>query len=358
MVLADGKNTILAYLPKNLTDALTDPVTGPIGAIGELLHASVIINASFHTCLHVPHITGSSPPPASTSLPQRMRSEPDLCLLIKEIQYEASVSCRDGTPRPIGLCEDILKYMRFGKHDSFQDAVSISTLYKIFPRLPVMDQWLTRHLFYPIYTMNDSGAQFLLGKPWKAHDFVIGTEQLKQMGGSLSQLRKVMNQGGSTVGGSTGGCTVIDTQISFPGSKFSPIIEDINNSKNQRKHPDLSIEVANIDQSESELSRLSRLNKMKQNKTSKASILKKVSLSGSDVDNTSSIEVSLGGYDSWRNYDAAQMAQIRDLEVDKVVKAAESLVGKEKSRKRKSADIDVQHDRLMGLIPDALSLSQ
>jgi hypothetical protein len=355
LVLADGKYTILAYLPKNLTDALTDPVNGPIGGIGELLHAFVIINASFHTCLHVPHITGSSPPPASTSIPQRMRSEPDLCLLIKEIQYEASVSCRVGTPRPIGLCEDILKYMRFGKHDSFEDAVSISTLYKIFPRLSVMDQWLTQHLFYPI----ESGTQFLLGKPWKAHDFVIGTEQLKQMGGSSSQLRKVMNQGGgSTVGGSTGGCTVINTQISFPGSKSSPIIEDINNFKHQRIHPELSIEVAIIDQSESELSRFSRSKVMKRNNKSRASILKKVSLSGSEVDNTSSFEVSLGGDDSWRNYDAAQMAQIRDLEVDNVVKAAESLVGKEKSRKRKSADIDVQHDLLMALIPDALSLSQ
>ena len=363
LVVADGKHTILALLPMNLKASLTDSVTGPIGAIGELLHASVIINASFHTCLHVPHVNGSSPPPACNSIPQRMRREPDFSLAIQAIQYETSLSCRIGTPRPIGLCDDILKYICTGRNNASVDIISIATLYKIAPRLQELDRWLTPQLFCPSeMTVVDAGksntSQPILGKPLKTRDLVIGKEQLAQMRAASSQLREMINPGGR--GGEGGGeSTTGGTEISR-GTKIAMVTSDSEKDCDSQQHISpyvLSVEVADDELHTSVSEQLGHNEEDKRAKMSiiKASVLKRISLSGSERGEISS-NSSRGDDESWRNYDEAQMAQPRDIEVDNVVQSAESLVAKSRSRKRKAAN-DIQHDKIYLMI-DEPSLSQ
>ena len=365
LVVADGKHTILALLPKNLKASLTDSVTGPIGAIGELLHASVIINASFHTCLHVPHVNGSSPPPACNSLPQRMRREPDFSLAIQAIQYETSLSCRIGTPQPIGLCDDILKYICTGRNTAPVDIISTATLYKIAPRLQELDRWLTPQLFCPTeMTVVDAGkshtTQQILGMPWKTQDLVIGKEQLAQMRAASSQLREMINPGGR--GGEGGGSTTGGTEISR-GTKIAMVTSDSEKDCDSQQHISpyvLSVEVADDDElpttSVSEQKGQNEEDKRAKMSIIKASVLKRISLSGSERGEISSNSSSRGDDESWRNYDEAQMAQPRDIEVDNVVQSAESLVAKSRSRKRKAVN-DIQHEKIYLMI-DEPSLSQ
>jgi len=211
-------------------------------------------------------------------------------------------------------------------------------------------------------TVVDAGksntTQPILGKPLKTRDLVIGKEQLAQMRAASSQLREMINPGGRG-GEGGGGSTTGGTEISR-GTKIAMVTSDSEKDCDSQQHISpyvLSVEVADDELPTSVSEQLGHNEEDKRAKMSiiKASVLKRISLSGSERGEISS-NSSRGDDESWRNYDEAQMAQPRDIEVDNVVQSAESLVAKNRSRKRKAAN-DIQHDKIYLMI-DEPSLSQ